>query len=96
MFLVFAYQSRSNGTEVMVECLQGDVVDPPTLGSIITVKHEGTYANGKLRSPTFWRIREDINWKDAKSKSCRKVLPSSSSNNSRHLWMLSGLRKTII
>ena len=48
----------------MVECFQSDLDDPPSIGSIITVKHSGTFPNGKLKSPMFWREREDMKWED--------------------------------
>lgn len=43
----------------MVDCFQKDLDDPPAIGSTITVKHDGNYANGRLRNPTFWRERKE-------------------------------------
>src|SRR4051794_2466991 len=55
---------RKSGLKVMVECFQRELDDPPEIGSIVTVKHAGTLANGKLRSPMFWRERKDVLWEE--------------------------------
>src|SRR5690349_11370693 len=48
----------------MVWCFNSVLSNPPAVGSIITVKHAGNYANGKLKQPIFWRERKDILWND--------------------------------
>lgn len=47
----------------MVVCFQKDIDDPPSIGSVITVKHAGSNDKGRLRRPIFWRERKDIQWK---------------------------------
>ena len=48
----------------MVGCFQKDVDEPPSIGSIITVKHAGSNEKGRLRNPIFWRERNDIQWSE--------------------------------
>jgi len=48
-----------NGLKCMVQCFQDVMENPPTLGSIITVKHTGCYSTGVLKKPMFMRERKD-------------------------------------
>ena len=34
-------------------------MNPPPLGSVITVKHDGCYSTGVLKRPVFWRHKEE-------------------------------------
>src|SRR5438045_1808821 len=43
----------------MVRCNQSVLENPPPIGTIITVKHSGNYANGRHKQPIFWRERKD-------------------------------------
>ena len=47
----------------MVSCFPDVLKDPPSIGSVITVKHSGVHPSGILKSPFFWRERKDIEWK---------------------------------
>ena len=56
------YSHRMDGKHCEVKCSQ-DVIDhPPSVGAVITVKHEGCYSTGVLKQPTFWRERRDVQW----------------------------------
>src|SRR6185437_11300147 len=57
----------------IVGCNQPQILDsPPTIGSLLTVKHSGYFKNGALRNPFYWRSKEFIepfegiglNWTD--------------------------------
>lgn len=50
---------RMNGKRVVVKCFQQDLSNAPSVGSTITVKHSGIYANGTLKNPFYWRERID-------------------------------------
>lgn len=54
---------RQNGLDILVKWSQRDLEEPPATGSILTVKHAGNFSNGRLRSPIFWRVRTDVEWK---------------------------------
>jgi len=55
-------QFRSNGHEVIVGCFQQIITNPPQIGSIITVQHNGFYQSGVLRYPFYWKQRNDLSW----------------------------------
>ncbi len=59
---------RSNGKEVIVGCFQQIIKNPPEIGSVITVKHNGYYQTGTLQHPFYWRQRKDIQWEDTSRK----------------------------
>src|SRR5690349_18970288 len=48
--------------ECIVGCFQQVLEDPPPMGSVITVKHNGAFQNGTLRHPFFWRLKEGVHW----------------------------------
>ena len=62
-----------------------DRTNPPKIGSIITVKHQGLTTGGKPRFPVFFRVRSDVSWDDllkekkpeakTKTKNKRKTKP---------------------
>src|SRR5690348_9753036 len=54
--------SRRNGLDVMVQCFQNTLENPPAIGAVITVKHLGSNFDGKLKKPMFWRERKDVSW----------------------------------
>lgn len=47
---------RANGFECVVTDCNLDT--PLSLGSIITVKHNGVSPFGVLKNPTYWRLKE--------------------------------------
>ncbi len=55
---------RANGRRLIVQCRQDVLRDPPQLGAVITVKHNGYYENGTIKFPFFYRERKDITWDD--------------------------------
>jgi hypothetical protein len=46
----------------MVGCDRSVHDNPPSIGSVITVKHTGSYTNGTLKHSFYWRQRPDIQW----------------------------------
>src|SRR5689334_20460676 len=44
----------------MVGCSQNVLDNPPSIGSVITVKHIGHLQNGVMRHVFYWRERKDI------------------------------------
>src|SRR5688572_637145 len=50
---------RRNGRECIIGCAQRVLDNPPSIGSIITVKHLGYLQNGTLRHAFYWRERLD-------------------------------------
>lgn len=59
---------RANGTESVVGCFREDLEQPPEIGSVITVQHNGFYQNGTLRHAFFWKRRPDIRWDDSNKR----------------------------
>lgn len=54
-----------NGVQVIVRCTWTDYRHPPEKGTILRVKHFGSWDSGKLKNPYFWRIRNDgVTWND--------------------------------
>jgi len=53
---------QPNNDKIMVRCDGATFQNPPPVGSIITVNHEGLYSSAKLRAPHFFRERNDITW----------------------------------
>ena len=60
---------RVNGIECMVGCDRIAQEKPPTIGSVITVKHAGSYSNGKIRNAFFWNQHDITEWNQLSSKS---------------------------
>lgn len=46
----------------VVGCHRQVLEEPPSIGSVITVQHNGSYQSGTLRHPFFWRVRRDVPW----------------------------------
>lgn len=46
----------------MVQCSVDVLMHPPSIGSVVTVKHHGFTSNGTLKAPKFWRERRDMTW----------------------------------
>src|SRR5689334_8502540 len=71
----------------MVDCKKTDV---PPVGSIITVKYAGTHLNGRLKSPLFWRVREDVSWETLSITTDQKKVNTISFDTCQHfdnaLW----------
>jgi len=53
-----------NGKECVIRCPFDIFVDPPTIGSVITVNCHGFYTSGRPRVPSFVRARTDITWEE--------------------------------
>src|SRR5688572_26476968 len=53
---------RANGKECTIGCFHNTLENPPAIGSVVTVKHSGTFSNGTLRNAFFWRPRPDMSW----------------------------------
>jgi hypothetical protein len=58
--LFFKLKVERNGKVCLVRCHQQIRENPPSSGSIITVKHFGIYSNGTLKNPFYWRQRKDL------------------------------------
>jgi ATP-dependent DNA ligase len=50
--------------QCIVACNEATYANPPKEGIIVTVKHEGVKASGKLNRPVYFRIRKDVTWED--------------------------------
>jgi len=64
---------QPNGLQVMIQCFQQVINDPPKIGAILTVKHAGHYNNGRLKHPYFWRERNELSWEQVKSQFAAKA-----------------------
>lgn len=53
---------RPNGLECIVSCDHQVIENPPSPGSVLTVKHSGYWSSRKLKYPSYWRKRLDVNW----------------------------------
>jgi len=58
---------QPNGMQVTVQAFQQIIQDPPKIGSILTVKCNGYYNNGRLKHPYFYRERHELTWDDVKN-----------------------------
>jgi len=47
-----------------VRCFKEVLENPPSIDSVLTIKHTGFFSTGRVRDPFFWRIRKDISWDD--------------------------------
>jgi hypothetical protein len=47
--------------------------NPPTQGTVLTVKHFGYSPNGKLKHPYFWRERTDLTWDNVLSQKSMEI-----------------------
>ena len=58
--------------EVTIACKKQDIDNPPPIGSVITIKYDGTTAQGKLHLnhgfPTYMRLRPDVVWQELKNE----------------------------
>lgn len=54
---------RENGKKSVISCFQSVMEEPPAIGSVITVKHNGFFRNGTARDAFYWRERPDIQWR---------------------------------
>ena len=52
--------------QCVVACNEATYANPPPTGTIVTVKHEGVKASGRLNRPVYFRIRKDVTWEDLK------------------------------
>src|SRR4051812_43372753 len=60
IILDFDLNFRMDGQFVIVQCHQELLINPPPIGSQITVKYAGVYeTNKKLKRPFFWRERKE-------------------------------------
>lgn len=85
-----------NGGHCVVRCFQDVLDDPPSIGSIITVKHSGCYSTGILKQPVFWRERSDVVWKESSTLSSKEVrLQSLKIKHNRYLGLPDGKRENI-
>src|SRR4051794_29206187 len=64
---------RTTGLECIISCSSQVLEDPPAIGSVLTVKHNGCYKNGTLRHPYFWRERKDVIWENISSEKRKLV-----------------------
>lgn len=48
----------------MVRCPSQMYINPPSEGTIITVKYAGYFPTGRLKYPLFSEIRNDLPWDD--------------------------------
>ena len=62
---------RKNGKECIARCFQNVIDNPPSIGSIISVKHNSIFNNGTLRNAFYWRERPDIKWNSSINQSHR-------------------------
>jgi hypothetical protein len=53
---------QPNAETCFVRCDHQTFNNPPPVGSVITVTHEGLWNGGKLKSPQFLRTRSDLRW----------------------------------
>ena len=65
---------RKNGKECIVKCFQSVIDNPPSIGSIITVKHNGIFNNGTLRNAFYWRERPDISWNSSIDQQSERLM----------------------
>lgn len=65
---------RTNGIECMVGSDLNFRDKSPPIGSVITVKHSGSYKSGALRHPFYWRQRSDIQWDTISSMNNRELV----------------------
>jgi ATP-dependent DNA ligase len=76
--LYFKLKERLNGLEVTVACKKQDYDNPPPIGSVITVKYDGTTANGKIQLnhgfPMYMRIRPDVAWEELKREHVKDLV----------------------
>jgi len=58
---MIAHRRRKNGVKCTVQILQSTLDDePPSVGAIITVKHNGSFSNGTLKRPVYWREARSV------------------------------------
>eukprot|EP01125_Pyxidicula_operculata_P020127 TRINITY_DN7374_c0_g1_i2.p1 TRINITY_DN7374_c0_g1~~TRINITY_DN7374_c0_g1_i2.p1 ORF type:complete len:289 (-),score=95.44 TRINITY_DN7374_c0_g1_i2:29-895(-) len=53
-----------NGELCLVKCTMWDFENPPTPGSVITVRHAGYHGSGKPKFPFMVRVRNDVTWEE--------------------------------
>lgn len=54
------HPKRSNGLTCTVKCFHDTLENPPSLGSTVTVKHNGCHSTGTLKNPVYWREKADV------------------------------------
>jgi len=64
------------GENVLVKCSAFDYHHPPSVGTVITIRHTGYHISGKPKFPVFLRVRKDVTWEDIIQESGRKIPPS--------------------
>jgi hypothetical protein len=74
IFIKITNFERPNGMQVTVQAFQQIINDPPKIGSIVTVKCNGYYNNGRLKHPYFYRERPELTWENV-VENFEKLLP---------------------